>query len=173
MSNLFNSLRQLRYPREFRIAPPVWSPDLLQALLQLVNRSATPDTTPPIEETASTQMLADVATHLWRLRKKMLQPGSEQPLEEMRSAYRTFEYAWNALRESGVEIHEHEGSPFHAGLHLNTLAFQPTPGILQETVIETVRPSIYYKQQLLQAGEVIVGTPETEIHPTPASESQG
>ncbi len=105
-------------------------------------------------------MLADVATELWRLRERMLQPGTDQPLAEMRRAYRSFESAWDTLMEAGISIEEHTGSSFIAGMSLRVLAFQPTPGITRETVIQTLRPSVYYEQQLIQEGEVIVGTPE-------------
>ena len=86
--------------------------------------------------------------------------GTRAALEEMRRAYRSFEAAWDTLLSAGVDVQEHTGSPFNSGLLLHVLAFQSTPGLEQETVLETIRPTVYYKQQLIQPGEVIVGTPE-------------
>ena len=161
MINLLRNVRQWRYPKEFRIGEPVWSYDLLPALQRLSDALSTPATSSStLDETTYARILADVATGLWRLRQRMLQPGTDEPREEMRRAYLSFESAWDALMEAGITIQDHTDSAFNAGLLLRVLAFQPTPGIVRETVIETVRPSIYYKQQLLQPGEVIVGTPE-------------
>ena len=176
MINVLRSIRQWRYPREFRIATPVWSYELLPALEQLsAALSARVASSSTLDETTYSRMLADVATGLWRLRQKMLQPGTDQPLEEMRRVYRSFASAWDALMEAGITIQDHTDTPFNAGLRLRVLAYQPTPGIARETVIETLRPTIYYKQQLLQAGEVIVGTPERpemlELPANPKGES--
>jgi hypothetical protein len=164
MIALLKSLRQWCYPKEFRIAAPVWPPDMLTALQRLSNEQSGA-MTPASDNEACPDLLANVATKLWRLRQKMLQPGTDQPLEEMRGPYRSFESAWDTLTQAGVEILDHTGTQFNSGLLLRVLAFQPTPGIILETVIETIKPTIYYKQQLLQTGEVIVGIPETPVNP--------
>jgi hypothetical protein len=49
--------------------------------------------------------------------------------------------------------------PYDTGLPVKVLSFQPTPGLDRDTVIETVRPTVIWKDRLLQSGEVIVGTP--------------
>ncbi len=121
-----------------------------------------------VDEAEYRRLLTDMATNLWRLKQKMLKPGTGEPLEEMRRAYRSFEAAWDTLLSAGVEVQEHTGSPFNSGLLLHVLAFQSTPGLEQETVLETIRPTVYYKQQLIQPGEVIVGTPEA---PEPSTAS--
>lgn len=163
MQNLLRNVRQWRYPREFRIAAPAWDEEIQPQLQRLIDALSTPVPPPVVfDEESYARVLADIATELWRLRDKMRQPGTDQPLAEMRRAYRSFESAWDALMEAGVTIEEHTNSLFVAGLSLRVLAFQPTPGIARETVIQTLRPSVYYKQQLIQAGEVIVGTPVEE-----------
>ena len=165
MLDLLSSLRQLRYPREFRIKRTFWSPQILQAWQEMGSHlPSAHEKSSVVDEATYMRLLTEVTTNLWRLKQKMLQPGTEQPLEEMRSAYRSFEAAWNALMEAGIEVLDHTGSPFNSGMLLRVLAFQPTAGIAQETVIETIRPSIYYQQQNIQQGEVIVGTPELATH---------
>ena len=160
MQNLLRNVRQWRYPREFRIEAPAWDEEIQPQLQRLIDALSTPVPPPVVfDEESYTRVLADVATELWRLRDKMLQPGTDQPLAEMRRAFRSFESAWDALMEAGITIEEHTNSLFVAGMSLRVLAFQPTPGLARETVIQTLRPSVYYKQQLIQAGEVIVGTP--------------
>lgn len=106
------------------------------------------------------QMLADVGTGLWRLRQKMQKPGTNQPLDEMRRAFRHLESVWDALAQAGIEIHDYNDRPFDEGLSLKVIAYQPTAGLARQRIIETIKPSIYASSEMIQLGEVIVGTPE-------------
>jgi len=45
-------------------------------------------------------------------------------------------------------------------MSLKVISFQPTPGLGRERVIETIKPTIYFKGKAIQMGEVIVGRPE-------------
>jgi hypothetical protein len=102
---------------------------------------------------------AVVATGLWRLRNKMVDPVTGRARPELRALYRHVESVWDALLRAGIEVQGHDGARFDAGLSLSVVAFQPTAGIERECVIETVRPSVYRSGRLIQQGEVIVGTP--------------
>jgi hypothetical protein len=44
-------------------------------------------------------------------------------------------------------------------LPLKVVTSQPAPGIARETVIETIKPTIYWQQQIIQTGEVVIATP--------------
>ena len=109
--------------------------------------------------TELTTFLADVATGVWRLRQRFLQPGSDQPREELRRAYRDVEALWDTLSGAGLEILDHTGALYEPGQSLKVLAFQPTPGIDRERVLETIKPTVYLQSEWLQMGEVIVATP--------------
>jgi hypothetical protein len=50
-------------------------------------------------------------------------------------------------------------------MSLKVLCFQPTPGLRRERVIETIKPTIYFKGKTIQMGEVIVGKPEAAGRP--------
>jgi hypothetical protein len=164
------TLRQRRYPREFRIAPPAWPPDLLEALERAGQdgaQAAPPASAAPARKDAGDgaaapdpRLYASVATGLWRVRQTMLEPGTDEPLAEMRRGFRHLESTWDALAQAGVEIQDHLDAPFDAGLALKVIAFQPTPGLDRERVIETIKPSVYVDGTAIQMGEVIVGTPE-------------
>ena len=157
---LIPSIRQLAYPKEFRIDALAWPPELPAALEQLVSILSAP--TPPAQDSVQIGILADVGTGLWRLRQKMLQPGTEQPLEEMRRAYRHLESTLGALDRADIKIQDHTGElvPEGGGLKLKVLAYQPLAGIARKQVQETIKPTIYYKDQMIQMGEVIVSIPE-------------
>jgi hypothetical protein len=78
-------------------------------------------------------------------------------------AARHLDAVWDALKQVGVEVQEHEGRPFDRGLSLKVLSVESKPELSRELVIETVRPSIYLKNEAIQTGEVIVGTPEPVV----------
>jgi hypothetical protein len=169
---LKSNLRQLTFPREFRISAVEWNEDLLQTLHELVAQMNKPpqthdDPPPKSDDTpspAQVRFLADVATGLWRLRQRMVDPATGRPPEEMRRAYRHFESVWDALSQAGFFIRDHTGEPVPEGgvYALKAIAYQPTPGLSKEKVIDTVKPSIYYRNGIIQMGEVIVGTPENK-----------
>lgn len=154
------TIRQWRYPREFRIAPPRWPDDVLAAWRSAPAVDPAPPGPAPDASGHDVKVLAAVATGLWRMRRRMVAPGSDEPLAEMRAAYRHLESTWAALEQAGVEIQDPLGTPFDSGLSLRVVAFEPAPGIAREQVIETIRPSVYLDGQHVQVGEVIVGTPE-------------
>lgn len=150
-------LRQLRFPRHFRIRRPQLS--LGQTLI------LAPADTARVKESAESpganrqaKFIAEIATELWRLQTKMTRPNGE-PKDEMRKTYRHVESALDVLAEAGVEIQNHTGQPYRTGLAVETLAFQPTADVARETIIETLRPSVYMDNKQIQRGQVIVGTP--------------
>ena len=160
------SIRQWLYPAEFRIAPPLWPAEFAGTLEKVAGALRDQAKNPPADpakagdEKAQRRMLADVCTGLWRLRQKLLQPGTDRPLEETRKAYRHFEAVWDALKQAGVEIRDHLGESYNDGSGLDVAAFEPRPGISREMVVDAVKPTVCLKGQLLQVGQVIVGTPE-------------
>jgi hypothetical protein len=153
------------FPQEFRISEAPWTADEITQLERIaevitgwLNSGNHGDGLKPSDDHKA--FLAEVGTGLWRLRQKMIQPGTNKPLEEMRRAYRHFESVWDTLAKDGVEILDHTGEEFDAGRSIKVLAYQPTPGLRRERVTETIKPTIYAKDDLVQMGEVIVGTPE-------------
>jgi hypothetical protein len=90
----------------------------------------------------------------------MIDPQTGRPREEMRRAYRHVESIWDALVEAGIQIQDHTGMLFDSGMSLRVIEFQPTAGLGREQVLDTIKPSVYYDGQLIQMGEVIVGTPQ-------------
>ncbi|MGO4884398.1 MAG: hypothetical protein ACLP59_26790 [Bryobacteraceae bacterium] len=163
---LTETLRQLRFPPEFRIAAPTDdgdSEELLKHIAKLLEGIAATPPQPPDEPDAEhqrTKFLADLATGIWRLRNKMVDPATGRPLEEMRRAYRPFESVWDLLASARVQVLDHTGEDFHPGKTLKALAFEPHPGFRKQKVLETIKPTVYVGEEFAQMGEVIVGTPE-------------
>jgi predicted amidohydrolase YtcJ len=108
-------------------------------------------------------LLADIGTGLWRLRLKMLPAGARHSSEENRRSYKQLEAILDTLTTAGVQIRDHTGEAVPRGgiYTLRVLAYEPTSGLAREQVIETIKPTIYLKNRVIQIGEVIIGTPET------------
>jgi hypothetical protein len=162
--SILASLRQLNYPKEFRIPPPAWPAEVLRVFEQLAQSAPEREQAPAATDNLAsskewTRLAAELGTQLWRLRLKMLAPGATQPIEEMRRVYRHVEPAWDALHQFGVEVKDHTGDLYDTGMALDVLAFQPTPGTVREKILETVKPSVYYMGKCIQMGQVIVAAP--------------
>jgi|SRR5260370_12414 hypothetical protein len=107
----------------------------------------------------SAVLLADLATGLWRLRRRFVDSTGE-PLEVMRRPLRDVEMLLSRLREDEIEIQDHTGSAYDPSQSLRVAAFQPVHGIESDRILETLKPTVYHHQERIQVGEVIVGIPE-------------
>jgi hypothetical protein len=103
--------------------------------------------------------LGGLATQVWRAIGKTVDPATGQPREEMKRVHRHIEGALDLLKQMGLTMNDWVKQPYDAGLPVKVLSFQPTPGLDRDTVLEAVRPTVMWKDRLLQLGEVIVGTP--------------
>lgn len=115
---------------------------------------------------------AAIATHAWRAKERMVDPASGEPREGMDRLYRNIEGIYQALLEAGVEIKDYTGGIYDTGMALKALSFEPTPNISREEVKETVRPTVLYKEHIIQLGEVIVATPVEATLKTGATENE-
>jgi hypothetical protein len=102
------------------------------------------------------RLLGDLATNLWRLRQRLL---TGEPVEPVRRCLREVEAMWDRLGEEQIEIQDHTGTLYDPSLSLRVAAFQPTVGLEQDRIVETLKPTVYWRQQRIQIGEVIVGIP--------------
>ncbi|MDP2955078.1 MAG: hypothetical protein Q8N53_01540 [Longimicrobiales bacterium] len=167
LEDVLGGLRQLLFPAPLRISVAPWPQGWEEALKEAVAGTVEPraatratDDSAPSGDVPDRGWLADLGTGLWRLKQRMLEPGTDRPLEVMRRAFRHLESLVDVARGAGLEIQDHTGAPFHSGMSLQVLAFQPTPGVQREKVAETIKPTIYFNGTMIQMGEVIVATPE-------------
>jgi hypothetical protein len=181
LARLREEARQRRHHRAFRIGPPVWvgpAREELERLLAAVAEAAPPgpaDGTPPSAETeqppAETEMtstqfvpgldeasLADAATQLWRAQRRL---DREPPSARSRQTGRYLRACRTALADAGLVVQDHDGDAFHPGRSLEALAFQDDPSLTAETIVETVRPTVYLRERRIRTGQVIVGRPAT------------
>lgn len=102
--------------------------------------------------------LSALATHVWRAKGKLVDEAGV-PRDETRRAFRHIESAFEAFAQMGLTMNDWIGQPYDPGLPVKVLTFQPTPDVTRDTVVEAVRPTVIWRDQLLQLGEVIVGIP--------------
>src|SRR5687768_14821564 len=79
LKGLWLDVRQWQFPSEFRIKPVTWNARelaVLQAMVQLDQTVAAVPSESPAAAVEHLKLLADVGTSLWRLRQKMVQPGT-------------------------------------------------------------------------------------------------
>lgn len=188
INSLAYSLSQIIYGHEIRIRRPMdqeeledFLQDSLGELLEMEQRrmaqeaetaavkrvSAIPGVPAlQVEETgfykSEMRLQSEVLTGLWRLRGRLVKPGTSEPLEETKRAYRHFETAWDALANAGYRVEDYTKQPFRTGLNVDVLAYEEVPGLTSEIILETVKPGVFYNETLIQRGEVIVGTPEAQ-----------
>lgn len=101
-----------------------------------------------------------IALSLWRARRKTRASKDDKNL---RDVGRFLDSAWDALLEAGVEVTDHVGEYVTGGEGFSVLVTEPVGGLTRPQVIETVRPTIYFRGAMIQSGQVIVGRPADSI----------
>jgi hypothetical protein len=145
LSDIFDHLFHALSLRDSRVAPLTAQDEAYcELLLFMVN------------------LIREVGTEAWRMRRKMVSADTGRPVEETERLYRYLESMWDALERAGVEIRDHTGEVVPAGgvYSLKAVAYESVSGASREFVMETIKPTIYFHNRMIQMGEVIVGTPE-------------
>jgi hypothetical protein len=117
--------------------------------------------------------IAVVATALWRIRAKLAaQPVVELP-SELRHLPRHIQAAWDALTSGDIEIQDPRGQRYVPGMAVNPVTYSPEPSVLPNTIIETLKPAVFWRGALIQRADVILASPadETASHTDPVAPS--
>lgn len=164
--NTISRLNQLKYPKEFRILPleiPFEALTQLEELIKNLNQTEIHSDNFQVDQVINKDFLAEVSVGAWRLKKKMIDSKTGEPLSEMSRAYRHLESILLTLEKEGIEIQDHDGDDFDPGQSLKVLTYQPLPNIEKEYVYDTIKPSVYLKGERVLMGEVIVATFENNL----------
>lgn len=153
MSSFRQWVRQRRFPPEFRIPEPPYesAPTTVPAL---------PPESEPAPSDLDDRVVADIATNMWRVLKRFGDNDNGEPSKADRMATRNLTAMSERLSAAGVRVQDHDGTPWDPGMSLKAIAYEPRPHLERETVVETVRPTVYRSGQCIQFGHVIVGVPE-------------
>ena len=115
--------------------------------------------TPSDAKTDYFQMLVAVATHVWRARNETRNAQTGQFSEEMQRLEQHIEAIFRSLADFGIEVHDHTGNDYDETQPLAVVNTMPTPGLDRTRVCETLLPSVYWNNRLLQNAEVNIATP--------------
>jgi len=108
------------------------------------------------------EFLTCIATNVWALRDKVAQMATSAEADSLKVHV---DAAHNALRQVGVETQDYPPQPYHPGMNVEILVFQPQSGIDREMISATIRPTVYLGGQVINRGQVIVATPERKEGP--------
>ena len=119
--------------------------------------------------TADAEMSADllkalvsIATNTWRGKTKMVDAITGEIREEMKRVDRHIEAIYRNLAEVGITIRDHTGDAYDEGQPMKVVASKPTPGLDRKRVSETLLPSIFWNNHLVQNGEIEIATPDSK-----------
>lgn len=156
-----DSARQLMQPAPFRSAAPRADdgPAASGTDAQTQN-SKTASTDEQLRFALRT--LATVATAVWRAKTKLDTESQGELPDGLRNVPRHIQAAWDALAAGRVQIDDPTGKPYVTGMAVSVLTFQPIDGIGSEIIHETIKPSVYFDNRLIQRADVIVARPVAE-----------
>jgi len=140
-----------------RTAPPPVEKTVSTPPIPVAENVVAPGQADPLEAVGLS--LGTLATQIWRAKNKMVDADTGETREEMKRVYRHIEGAFDVFAQMGVVLNDWRDQPYDAGLPVKVLGFQPTPGLTRDMILEVVRPTVIWKDRLLQLGEVIVGIP--------------
>jgi len=110
------------------------------------------------------KVLISSATNIWRVRSRITVPETAETKQEisqddLKKLSRYVDSIVESLVSIGIEIKDRTGEPFDYGLPEKVITAEPQAGISKEIVRETIRPTIYWGNQIVQQGEVVIATP--------------
>jgi hypothetical protein len=113
-------------------------------------------------EAGTMEALCDIAIHVWRLQRRMKDRVTKKVLDEHRTGHRNVEGILEALERVGVKLRDREGEVYDYGLPERVVGAEKRGGLEREMVAETIRPSLFFRDQIIRPGEIIIAVPEAD-----------
>lgn len=109
--------------------------------------------------------LVSIATNAWRAKTKMLDAKTGEVRDDMKRVDRHIEAIYRNLGELGIAIRDHTGDVYDEGEPMRVIASKLMPQLQKKCVSETLLPSIFWNNHLVQNGEIEIATPATATSP--------
>ena len=106
--------------------------------------------------------LTAVATNAWRAKTKMADAVTGEIREDLKRVGRHIEAIYRNLAELGVVIRDHTGEAYDEGQPMKVVATKPSPGLEKKRISETLLPSIFWNDHLIQNGEIEIAVPVSD-----------
>ncbi|MDR1514335.1 MAG: hypothetical protein LBS45_01460 [Synergistaceae bacterium] len=163
--SLKTKLKQLWFPVAFRLPEPEFTKDqldLLEELIQLIQPTLSQqEQTNRDERIGMAHFLIDLGTGIWRIRRKI--EGLSRMPKEIKDALYSLESTWASMAEGGVEIIDHTGA-IPLKNEAKIIEVREIPNLTRDQVIETIKPTIMLKGEVIQLGEVVMGRAVSPVH---------
>jgi hypothetical protein len=119
----------------------------------------------PEVSAAYLKALVSIATNAWRAKTKMMDPTTSELREDMKRVGRHIEAIYRNLAEVGIVIRDHTGDAYDEGQPMKVIASKPTQALAKKCVSETLLPSVFWNNRLIQNGEIEIATPSAPNSP--------
>ncbi len=104
-------------------------------------------------------LLVRVAEEVWRLGKRADRAARLTGEKRLRGIRESVLRLQDALADHRVRLEDHFGEPYREGMRLDILHVDGDPGSEGSLwIIETVKPTVLLDEQVLSAGQVILGS---------------
>ena len=104
--------------------------------------------------------ISSFAIEVWRLEKRVTQSkSSSRDNEESSLLQDQLQRIKDVLAKQEIEIQESTGTAYNDGMSLKVLHIEEVDSLPKGTmqIVETVKPTIYFKGEVICHGEIIVG----------------
>lgn len=167
----------MKPPPELKIPPPEYPTGLelvrdLEKGLSEENK-AKAEKSPEIKTVdvlpaAFAKEILAIVINVWRLKLRLMDPHSKEHKEELgkedvKKIVRYLESIDDSFKQLGIEVIDRTGESFDYGLPEKVVTAKPQEGISKELVLETLRPTIKWKNHIFP-GEVEIATPITKTN---------
>ena len=105
-----------------------------------------------------------IATSAWRAKAKMVDATTGEVHREMARVYKDIERIYRHLEEIGFTIKNHTGDPYDDGQPMKVITSQPRQDATRKYVLETLLPTVYWNDRIIQHGEIEIAIPATSDH---------
>lgn len=100
-------------------------------------------------------LVARLANETWRLRRRLTRIDGAVDETVFRPLLDSISRLEDVFAEYQVQTLEHEGQAYDAGLQVEVLHAREGDG--DAVILETIRPTVLLKGQVLQQGQVVIG----------------
>ena len=142
------------------------SPDTINKIVEAIvsgvkaNEEITPDTQEGLKVNKNIlPIFLSIATNAWRAKMKMRDNLTGEVREDMRRIDRHIEAIYRNLEECGIIIRDHTGDLYDEGQPMKVIASKPVQGLQKKRVSDTLLPSIFWQNMLVQNGEIEIESP--------------
>ncbi len=100
----------------------------------------------------------------------MTDRATKEVREEHRPLTRHVTAILDTLEGLGLTLRDRESEVYDYGLPEKVVAAERSAAVNRETVVETIRPTLFFRNQLIKAGEIIIALPlDSAASPPPGS----